>query len=538
MRSFGKLFAILAPFAFAAPLLGTAACGTETGPGNSGGDCSGDRCDDLDIPDSEVADSACDGIMQDASGRSNQKVAGRLNDPVAKLLWHDQESCPTSFQEIMAKFREVDTEGCDGERAGIRTRVVSETAQLADEPTSYRLVTSRQCGGRQEHDVLFSLFGVRAGATSLPENVEIIAFDETQGVFNYYETSGDEITFFGNSKDLLRGAEGNVRRCAQCHDGGGLVMKELDTPWMHWEGHTDTPGAADLVSAHADLGTKADGANMERLVKNGNKAWNESRVDFLLENGTLQDVLKPLFCTVEVNVDNSGSFPTSSMTSFPADSILDPHLKSFGSISIDEADYIAQMEENGQQVPGMGEPDTLFAYTFIERSHADNNYVDALISRGIITEEFAKDVLAVDFTRPIFSDDRCELLQQMPLDRAADATAADLSAAVVEALSGAEAGTPAGDLLANLSVEGGHDALISTFFDTCGALTSKQKTERFMRYQSLMRSKARELHVFEFPQTMPEDNLRVDEASRLHPTSCELVSEYVSIATGEGAPQE
>ena len=102
-----------------------------------------------------------------------------------------------------------------------------------------------------------------------------------------------------------------------------------------------------------NLGTKASGSNMESIVKAGNRAWNEARVDFLLEQGTMRDVLEPLFCTVEVNLDNGADFKSTQMTRFPVDSILDPHLKSFGSLSIENADYIAQMEANGQEVPGV-----------------------------------------------------------------------------------------------------------------------------------------------------------------------------------------
>ena len=44
---------------------------------------------------------------------------------------------------------------------------------------------------RAEHEVLFSLFGIRAGAETLPEKVEIMAFDKTAGVFNYYDEEGE-----------------------------------------------------------------------------------------------------------------------------------------------------------------------------------------------------------------------------------------------------------------------------------------------------------------------------------------------------------
>ncbi len=528
MRSLATLVALLSPLALAA------GCGTDPSS-TDGGTCTGAKCDDLDLPDSEVPASACDGLMVDASGRGNDRVAGRLHDPLAEMLWHG-ESCPVTFGDIMAKLREVDKEGCAGERDGISTRAVSETAQITGSPTSYRLVTTRRCNGREEHEILFSLFGIRAGATTLPGNVEIIAFDKTAGVFNFYETTNGEINFFGNSKDMFKGPQGNTRRCANCHTGGGLIMKELDTPWMHWEGHSDTPGAADLVSGIADLGTKSSGANMESLVKAGNRAWNESRVTFMQEQGNLHELLRPLFCTVEVNVDNGSDFPTSPMSRIPSDSLLDPHLKGFGSINIDNADYLAQIATNGQNVSGTEKADTFFPDPFIERSNADNGYVDALISRGIITDEFAKDVLLVDFTRPIFSADRCGLLDQMPQGLPQGFTADDLKAATIEAFKTANPGTPEGDLLANLEAEGGHQAVVDTFFNACSGLTSKQITERAMRIQSLNRKQATELPVFEFAETLPSDNLRVDADSRLDPVSCDLATEFVSANTGAATP--
>ena len=46
--------------------------------------------------------------------------------------------------------------------------------------------------------------------------------------------------------------------------------------------------------------------------------------------------------------------------------------------------------------------------------------------------------------------------------------------------------------------------------------------------KTIKRNKARELHVFEFQQTMVADNLVLDDATRLDPNSCELVAAYVS----------
>jgi hypothetical protein len=523
-----------------APLL---AVGCSSSGGGGDPSCTGAKCDDLDKPDSEIEDSPCDGLLVDHSGRGHDKVAGRLNDPVATKVFRAGDDCPVTFADIMAKLRVNDNQNCPDARSGITTRVVTETAQAMGTPTSYRLVTSRTCDGRPTHSVVFSLFGVTADPAALPPNVEIMAFDATTGVFNYYETDGRKINFFGNSKDMLKGkGSGEDRRCAECHTGGGMIMKELDTPWVHWEGHMNTPGAQELVSKFDDLGSKASGAELEGMVKRANADWNKVRLEFLKANGTPQDVLRPLFCDVELNLDNGADFESpvaggpggSEIRGLPFDSLLDPHLKGFGSIPINFEDYDAAIKANGQRLQGIPNAvDTVFDYVFIERAHADNNYVDALKAAGILDDELIKDVLMVDFTRPVFSDDRCGLLQFVPgipndeLDpqRIRDGLIANLQSA------GAAAGTPAGELLANLEATGGHDDKVNAFTAACTATDKKTMVENALKVTSLNRNLARRLPVFEFPQTMPIDDLNVAPGTRFDPRTCDLTTEFVSVAT-------
>lgn len=533
-----------------APLLGlsTAACGGDPDPAGDGDSCRTGKCDDLDKPDSEVPDSPCDGVLVDESGRGNQKVAGRLNDPVADMVFKAGDDCPTSFQDILAKLRQNDTENCDPETegAGMVTRAVSETAQPTGEPTDYRLVTTRACGGRAKHGIIFSLFGVQAGATAMPANVEIIAFDETEGVFNYYEADGrGEIAFFGNSKDMLKGAQGNVRRCAQCHDAGGLVMKELDTPWLHWEGHMDTPGAKELIEANPVLGSKNSGSEFESLVKGANRIWNETRLAFLRESGSVKDVLRPLFCSVEVNLDNGADFASpveggeggSQISRIPFDSLLDPQLKGFGGISIEFADYDAQIKANGQNVPGVeGAVDTVFDYVFIERSHVDDDYVGKLKNAGIVDDELIKDVLLVDFTRHVFSEDRCGLLEFAPVLASDDLSPEAIRDGFLANLGTPAAGTPAAELRNNLLAEGGHSEKVDAFTSACEALEGATFVTNALTVTSLNRTIARGLHVFEFPATMPDDDLDVAPGTRLHPQTCELTTEFVAIAEEAAGP--
>ena len=531
-----------------APTLGLAGCAAESGGGDDSGSCTGDKCDDLDKPDSEVEDSPCDGTMVDASGRGHEKVAGRLNDPIALLAFRNGDSCPATFADIMDKLRETDTNGCspDDPRAGINTRLVSETAQATGTPTNYRGVVTRTCDSRPKHGIIFSLFGLQAGDDALPPNVEMIAFDATAGVFNYYEADPrGEIKFFGNSKDLLKGADGDIRRCGGCHTGGGLIMKELNTPWLHWEGHMDTPGAADTVMKHEDLGTKQSGAEFEGLVKTANKAWNPTRLAFMQESGTPADVLRPLFCSTEVNLDNGADFESpvgggpggDQLSRLPIDSLLDPRLRSSGSISVTFEDYDARIKANGQTVGGVpGAIDTVFDYVFVERADADLDYVDKLKAAGIIDDELMKDILLVDFTRPVFSEDRCKLLEALPQIPNADLNPTSIREGLISNLGTPAAGSPAADLLANLQATGGHDDKLNAFTAACTALGSAGVLENATTITSLNRDIARSMQVFEFESTMPDDNLDVADGTRLHPTTCELTTDFVPVNAPASTP--
>jgi len=536
---------MLKNFVLAASLIALPASliGCATPDGGDDDTCADGRCDD--VPDSEVPPSPCDGIMVDDSGRGNKKVAGRLNDPVAKLVFRAGDNCPTSFQDVMAKLRETDKEGCPNESDGIQTRVVSETAQASGTPTSYRAVVTRTCGGRATDGIIFSLFGLRAGQTTLPASVEIMGFDDTAGVFNYYETDGQgKVHFFGSSKDMLDGpGQAGVRRCAVCHTGGGLVMKELDTPWLHWEGHENTAGAAELVTANKDLGRKNTGAEFEGVVKQGNTKWNKARLDFVKSGPkAVENLLKPLFCSVEFNLDNGADFASpvaggpggSQISGLPFDSLLDPNLKGFGSLPITFADYDAQIKANGQNVEGVtGAIDTIFDYVYLERSHTDTNFVQQLKTAGIIDDDLMKDVLMVDFTRPVFSSDRCSLLSFVPDLAGADLTAGKIRDGLIANLEaeGPAEGSAGAVLLANLKATGddaAHTAKVDTFTNACKALGSKPLVENALKITSLNRQTARSMQVFEFAATMPSDDLSVDAASRLDPKTCQITNRFVA----------
>lgn len=395
-----------------APLLALTGCAEDDADGGSNVVCAGAKCD----APTDPAQFACKSVV-DESGRGRDNVLAELNDPVSVFVLRGGAGCPKSYKETLAKLRKEDKVGCESAAAGLSTRFVTETGQLdgGKQNKGFRTVVSRRCNSRQEFELLFSLFGVPTSG-QLPAAAEVVAFDPESKEFNYYEVGGDgKWHFFGSSSDFVEGRGG---RCKECHTGGGLVMKELDTPWLHWTGHFSTAGTTKVIDANKDdLGSESSGSNMEGLTNQGNREWNKTRVTNALNpaRSDVKALLRPLFCTVEVNLDNATDFDGTAVSSIPADFLLDPTLKSFGSIGMKDAVYNEARTAAGSAVPGMtGQADTIFKFAFIERSKADDMYVDELVSRGVIDTDFVKDALMVDFTRPIFSDERCALLDFAP----------------------------------------------------------------------------------------------------------------------------
>jgi len=508
---------------------GLAGCAAEGDPDEMA--CEGDKCDDLDKPDSAVPDSPCDGVMVDKSGRDHEKVAGRLHDPLAVAVLQAGDDCPVTFQDIVAKLQVNDAADCSNTN-GMLTRAISETAQLAAKGTSYRTVTSRTCGGRDNHGILFSLFGVSSSTKTLPKNVEMIAFDATAGVFNYYETDGQTLNFFGNSTDMLKGkGSSDDRRCAGCHVGGGLIMKELRAPWLHWEGDTTTPGVDTLVKGNALLGSKSNGIELEGTVDSANSIWNPKRIDFLKKVGDTKELLRPLFCTPEIQIGSGGPGDVSSV---PGELLLDPVLNNFPFLGFESADYKALIGENGQEVAGTGKADTFFPFAFPHRSSIDADYVQQLISKRVVSQEFVKDVLSVDFTRPIFSEDRCSLLDLVPSIPASSLSGKALSDGMIREIGTPAAGSPAAELLAQLKASGGWETRVSTFTAACEARPQKELLADILKVTSLLRDQARERQVIEFEESMPDDQQSVPEGTRLHPVTCAITTDFVPVrAAGE-----
>jgi hypothetical protein len=493
-------------------------------------------------------------VFSARTGRTMTKTTlATLKDPVAQILLNSGDTCPASLQDVVAKLRKLDVNGCADTAgqppAGTKTRLISERSQVLGVPDSYRAVITRACDGRTEHGIFMSVFGIGAADKTLPQDVELIGEDKTRGVYDYYALEGGKWTFFGDSADFIndgydctggtcKTVAAAKTRCAGCHTSGGLVMKELNSPWVHWEGDTNTPGAADMVTKFKDhFGSKADGINLESTVAAGNRdVWIPRKVELLKSKG-VAELLRPLFCTTQVNLQASSA--SSSLSSLRNDFFLDPMFSKFDSVTVSNTDYLEILGKNGQKIVGGdgaqlknkdGKPviDTFFAFSYPERAGEDVDYVKALVSKGVIDDDFAKDVLSVDFTRPIFSAERCSLLEHAPTVEAATVGPDTIRDGFVAKLTAAapKAGTPAATLLASLknkSDAATHAADVDKFFAACKARPQKELLDDAVQIASMLRNKVRTLQVMEFSESLPVDSLKVSPASLLDPVTCKRI---------------
>lgn len=497
----------------------------------------------------------CKIVDEGQTGLSATKILAN-GDPVAQKILKGTGTCPKTFTEVVARLKTTDKTGCadgsDGTAGGMQVRLVSERSQVLGKPDSYRAVVTRQCDGRPVHGLFISVFGIGAGVSALPQSIELIGFDPAQNVFNYYELADGAWKFFGSSRDLVKDGYScksgacapkapPIRRCALCHTGGGLIMKELNSPWVHWEGDTQTPGADAMATSFKSLwGTKSNGIELESTVSAGNKAWITKRIELAKAEGSVADLLRPLFCTVEVNVQSSStSTGATNMTKVRGDFFTDPFFgKTFDSVAINSADYVELMGKNGQKVQGeegqLKGPDgklvldTVFPFTFLERSSNDVEYVKALVAAGILDDELAKDVLVLDFTRPIFSKSRCDMAQFVPEVDPASRTAKAIADGMLASLKKANPapGTVAAELKTNLETAGqaaAHTAKLDTFLAACKARPKKELLADVMAIASQRRDLARTLTVFEFPESLPIDSQKIAETKALDPATCKLV---------------
>src|SRR5262245_14398435 len=265
--------------------------------------------------------------------------------------------------------------------------------------------------------------------------IELIAWDSGKQFFNFYELVDGTWFYRGDSKDILddvrllhRQRNGSTNpfgrglRCAGCHINGALLKKELTPPHHAWF-RQDRPLRMDTLKPDAfisgRLADKVDASELSKLVVASARrlATSPGYRKVLETRNSMQEQLRPLFCPMEVNIESDAApFGDQKPTlQIPSAFFVDSRLAT-AAISVKRDHYVAALQKLHSHLPKTTprREDADHGWLTPVKAHSDIALVDALIEAGVVDNEFATAVLAIDFANPAFSKTRCDLLKLVP----------------------------------------------------------------------------------------------------------------------------
>lgn len=145
--------------------------------------------------------------------------------------------------------------------------------------------------------------------------------------------------------------------------------------------------------------------------------------------------------------------------------------------------------------------DGIFPMPVAARAFANDDFVARLVSRGVIEDKLAADVLMVDFPNPVFSKVRCDLLKAIPEVPAKGLSAAAITEKVLASIDGS-AGTSPGavELRANRArTLAQHGVAVDTFMTKCQASLPTKLVDLYVL------TTARRANLFEDLRTPTKD---------------------------------
>ncbi|MEV7028300.1 hypothetical protein, partial [Kitasatospora sp. NPDC093558] len=323
----------------------------------------------------------------------------------------------------------------------------------------FRFAITRTALQNREVDLLIS---TGAGDDPATTFLQVAAWDPAAGVFNYYARISPSWVWSGDSWSALA-QESRGRGCFDSHVNGSVVMKELTLPWSNWQSQSATIRLAADDPLRADpLFAQVVGAeNLEPTVRSLVGRWTAARLAAVTRTGTVDrpdHLMRQLFTTTSVNLASSAvqsSTITAASDDFPLpigfwlnrQALLDDlELPVTASLPrVPAVEYVASLTEFGfrlqERASGFSQPgDTFFAFVFPEAAFEDNDVVRQMVQSGLITAKFAACALMVDFTNPVFSPDRAQLMTYVPTGATA---VGGLATQIAQAIAQAAAGLPA-----------------------------------------------------------------------------------------------
>lgn len=352
----------------------------------------------------------------------------------------------------------VDENIADSRPRGARRVVMSFTGTVRGQPLN--------------SNVMISTFLVPTRFPAGPE-LEVWGWDNQRGRYNYYKLDDSGTPdrrlawkFRGSSVDAdMLSATDRADTCLACHISGAPIMKELLLPWNNWHSSsfsatnltTGLPGSWPVATALRPMLRGAE--DLERTIIPAIRQFNTRRLNASLarrdSDGAIdidaqgrarlheaRRLLRHLFETTELNLisarANSGLHPFAPSQPGPAANITIPaafflnsnliagsaplqlqglgiaEATTFGTLAdLTPAEYRTLIESSAVQLGGR-DGDANFGWFTPEASLVDNDVVDRLLRRNVISREFVAAALAVDLEQPILSAARNRLLAFIP----------------------------------------------------------------------------------------------------------------------------
>lgn len=461
-------------------------------------------------------------------------------DPFATLILLKSAPPPVTLRALLAR---LDT--FNGDSQGLPNQnvfVVADGGQIPWSPEtnalqrSFRLVVVRRGFNASQPDMFVS------ASTDLDSSsafLQVIAWDETAGAFQFYERRDEAWVWAGSSWDALT-PDARGKGPFDSHVNGALNMKELKAPWIHW--HSQAAAISDAALAPNDplrddaIWTgRSQAENLEPIVRAGIVRWTEARMTqrtVASELTALPAFFRQVLETSTVNLISSAvarsRLPGSVDVMLPITFFFNADaLVGVLEINADVAKpvvlaqvYSAMLARfnvvitDGQTARFPG--DTHFVFVVPEPAFEDVLIVETLLNRKVLSRRLGSAILMVDFQNAVFSLRRAALLQYVPAQTRVGKPAA-LDQSFVTAVENSPAaqtpGSPEHELLENWRIpdaewESTYERRIEAFMQVVTAACATE--EGFAPIFRLADSRRREFRtrkLAEFRLTMPTTNI-------------------------------
>ncbi|MCY1061749.1 hypothetical protein [Nannocystis sp. SCPEA4] len=352
-----------------------------------------------------------------------------VRDPFAVLL--RSGPFPLTGRQLLTRFA-----GLPLER---ESYIVAEGGQIAwSEQSAGILRNTRVIVAWHDGGVLQALLATQPELDSQRAFLQVIGWDSTAEVYNFYERRSGTWFWAGNSRHALTPPT-RGRGPFDSHVNGALVMKELRAPWLHWSSMAafELPGLApdDPLRGEAVFLERLGAEQLERLVRSGIHRWTRVRVDEMVEADVLRDaptlvrhVLTPTSVNLASSAQESGVAPDDGLITLPITFFIDTTLFDFLEIEADVAPpmlawdlYRRALDHFGFELRDAAgalaaHGDAHFAFAVPERAFEDIDVVAELVRRprSLLDTRSAACLLMVDFVNPVWSPRRERLMRYVP----------------------------------------------------------------------------------------------------------------------------